>query len=277
MRLGLWTLLSLLCVLVALSWQRHAAPLSRAEIDDLTERFFHYATVGFVHRNYVGDARPHFGCVEAGLQLSDAQSREYREAVWHFLASQQSFFARLDAQLTLADDICLAKPNNQGGLGVVGRHDDHDTSANRNMQAIDAALSEMADANPLRRIVLAHGAYKNLMDLMVHFGPMAQSVGVRQPRSGSGWPAYDRAFSAFKTAQFSRVNSADYQSAVAQGLVAYGDLVETVQARVRLHNGPVLNAITGNFLSRRSLAPNLAAEPRRIWSEDVCFRSGPAV
>lgn len=66
--------------------------------------------------------------------------------------------------------------------------DQHDLSALSNLVDMDAALAALEGAGPMRRLVLACGIYKNLVDLMVHLAPAVHAREVVRSEPFLPWP-----------------------------------------------------------------------------------------
>lgn len=273
------------CAAVAFcaSYMANNSPHSHERVAALSAQLFEFGAVGFVH-----DANPYpeksgatqlFACVRSGRTLTPAQSIKYRRAYQTYLATRQTLFRRLDANLQIRIDSQLDTPNNIGKIGLPGRHDHHDLSMLDNLQNIADALKTIETIGPIARIITANDLYKDLTDLMVHMAPAVHSVGLFwSPPLPQNLPddlAVEAAkfITAMKAAQHSDINSPAYWQNIDRALHAYGALVEGIQTRMRRINGPALHAISGQWLSVQTIAPLLSTAPlvRRTSAPAPCM------
>ncbi len=241
-------------------------PIPAQDIRVAVDKLFHFSTIGFVHPRMDGAHADLFACVAAGKRLNDAQSIRYRRAYQAFLLSQQKLFSRLDEDLQIRQDHQMQEPNNIGELGIAGKHDHHDSSAVANFVDLVGASDELRQSSAMHRAWLANGMYKDVLDFMVHMGPAVHSVGLIEddpvPETDSPFGApFKRYYQAMKRAQNAAINSSEYYGAIEDALTAYASLVGAVQEKVDTHNGMVLTALSGRFLSLQTIAPRLKHAP----------------
>lgn len=255
--------------------------LDADKIDMLTDRLFEFGAVDFVHNGYDGPENDLFDCVRNGAALDAQQSAQYRQSYQTYLQSRQGLFSRLDANLQLRHDYRMDMPNTVGSHGLSGHHDQHDLSALANLADLDAAIAVVETSkNPLRRGYFANEAYKDLTDLMVHLAPAVHSVGLLagedigdvSPQTKAPFVAY---YDAMKLAQVADINSADYWAAIDNALTAYQTLAQSVTDRIWAHNGALLHAVSGQWLSLQTVAPRLSQDSPGTQSRRVRVESCP--
>lgn len=280
-----YLLLGLLLVAVVfagLSFWVNRIPRSEAQIATLADRLFEFGAIDFVHGAYDGPKSALFACVGRGGHLTPQQSVDYRTAYQGYLFDRQALFVRLDADLQLRQDFEMADENNVGGHGISGLHDQHDLSAMANIADIADQLARLdVSKNPITRAWLANGIYKDLTDLMVHLAPAIHSVGLLPSEAipetvpDAIAAPFSGFYAAMKEAQAVGVNSPAYWAAVDRALGHYAKLVQVVQDRVRARNGAVSHALSGQWLSIQTIAPNLGKNSpisgnRRAYSPLSC-------
>lgn len=248
-----------------LIWQisSTARPMPPARIATLTDRLFEFGATGFVHDRYSGPEAALFDCVLRGAALTPAQSVRYREAFTAYLLAQQELFVRLDADLHLATDFRASAPNNTGGTGLPGTHDQHDLSALANLTDMHRSLTALPRSGPVHRIRLANNIAKDLTDLMVHLAPAVHARAILSPEAlPPGLPAeiaapFSRFYAGIKAAQAAPINGPAYWAALDDALAGYAALASVVQDRTRAHQGPVSRAVSGRWMSLQTVAPRL--------------------
>lgn len=246
-----------------------ATPFTRSEIQARVAALWRYGAIEVPHQMAPSDdpARPLMARVAAGEVLDAAESATYRRAMQAVLADHQRLFAALDNNLCLASNAGDGTQNNVGGTGIAGQHDLHAASAVSNFDEMQADLTQLAAAGPMRKIYLANEAYKNLTDLMVHLAPAMHSVVVaRAPAlSEGGDPTLARSFTAFQSAMteasFADINSAAYLTAVTNAQRAYADLVGQVQTQITHQLSPLEHKIAGRWLAIQGIQPRLTLSP----------------
>jgi hypothetical protein len=242
------------------------------EISDLADIINEAASVIVPHKTLGKKIRSEnlalFEKVERGAELSEAESAEYRKLYQQIVLNNQLFFWSYDHQVTAMPDVGMQMANNVGGHGIMGKHDHHDASARINLELLKGDLSRIdsadgAAASPVR-IYSAIKAYKNLTDLMLHFGTVPQTVSVAYV-SAEIAPGdtlaenFETMLREYKTAQFTPVNSPAYWNAVHAALGAYDRMIIEVQGHVRSKLGPVERTLAGQWLAWQSLTPPMAS------------------
>ena len=242
------------------------------EISDLTDILNEASSVIAPHKSLGKKIRFEnlalFKKVEDGIELTEAESAEYRRLYQQIVLNNQLFFWSYDHQVTAMPDVGMDMRNNAGGQGIAGSHDHHDVSARINLDLLKGNLARIDAASGVlaspARILAAIKAHKNLTDLMLHFGTVPQTVSV--PYVETPVAAGDRLAANFeamlreyKTAQFAPVNSPAYWNAIHAGLAAYDKLIIEVQDRVRAKLGPVERTFAGRWLSWQSLTPPMGS------------------
>ena len=238
------------------------------EISDLTDILNEAASVIAPHKSLGKKIRfenfPLFEKVEKGIELSEAESAEYRRHYQQIVLNNQLFFWSYDHQVTAMPDVGMDLPNNAGGQGIAGNHDHHDASARINLDLLKGNLARIDAASGVlaspARILAAIKAQKNLTDLMLHFGTVPQTVSVHYVETpvaaGDTLAAnFEAMLREYKTAQFAPVNSPAYWNAIHAGLAAYDKLIIEVQDHVRSKLGPVERTLAGRWLAWQSLTP----------------------
>jgi hypothetical protein len=205
-----------------------------------------------------------FKKVEDGTELSEEESAEYRKLYQEIVFSNQRFFWSYDHQVTVMPDVGMHMANNVGGHGIAGMHDHHDASARINLDLLKGNLARIdAASGPMAapvRIYSAIKAYKNLTDLMLHFGTVPQTVSVGYmpesvPPEDTLGASFETMLREYKAAQFAPVNSPAYVSALHSALAAYDGMIIEVQNHVRARLGPWERTLAGRWLSWQSLTP----------------------
>jgi hypothetical protein len=242
------------------------------EISDLTDILNEASSVIAPHKTLGKKIRFEnlalFEKVEDGIELSEAESAEYRRHYQQIVLNNQLFFWSYDHQVTPMPDVGMDIPNNVGGQGIAGNHDHHDASARinlgllkGNLERIDAASGALASP---ARIYSAIKAHKNLTDLMLHFGTVPQTVSVGYaPAEFAPDDAlaanFETVLREYKTAQFAPVNSPAYVNALHAALAAYDKMIIEVQDRVRSKLGPWERTFAGRWLAWQSLTPPMGS------------------
>ena len=209
-----------------------------------------------------------FEKVERGAELSEAESAEYRRLYQQIVWNNQTFFWSYDHQVTVMADVGMNRTNNVGGQGIAGKHDHHDASARINLDLLRGNLARIDSASglfaPLTRVVSAAKAYKNLTDLMLHFGTVPQTVSVAYvpafvPPDDTLGADFEAMLREYKTAQFAPVNSPPYINALHAGLGAYDRMIILVQDHVYARLGPWERTLAGRWLAWQSLTPPMGS------------------
>ena len=219
-----------------------------------------------------------FERVEKGEELSEADTAKYRELYQQIVLNNQFFFHSYDHQVTVMPDVGMQMANNIGAMGIHGNHDHHDVSARANLELLKGNLAKIDNASgysaSLVRIVTAAKAYKNLTDMMLHFGTVPQTVSV--PYVPTEFDPNDRLSAEFetvlreyKTAQFAPMNSPAYVNALHAALNAYDRMIIQVQDHVHSKLGPIERTLAGRWLAWQSLTPPIGSYrayrfPRKI-------------
>jgi hypothetical protein len=238
------------------------------EISGLTDILNEAASVIAPHKTLGKKIRfenlPLFKKVEDGVELSQAESAQYRKLYQQIVLNNQLFFWSYDHQVTVMPDVGMQMANNVGGMGIPGKHDHHDASARINLDLLKGNLARMdAASGPMAsavRILSAIKAYKNLTDLMLHFGTVPETVSVPYAAAQVD-PAdqlaanFETTLREYKTAQFAPVNSPAYVNALHAALGAYDRMIIEVQDHVRSKLGPWERTFAGRWLSWQSLTP----------------------
>ena len=209
-----------------------------------------------------------FERVERGEELSEADTAKYRGLYQQIVFNNQFFFHSYDHQVTVMPEVGMQMQNNVGAMGIHGSHDHHDVSARANLELLKQNLANIDNASgyfaSLERIVAAAKAYKNLTDMMLHFGTVPQTVSV--PYQPTAFDPNDRLSAEFetvlreyKTAQFAPMNSPAYVNALHAALDAYDRLILLVQSHVRSKLGTVERTLAGPWLSWQSLTPPMGS------------------
>ena len=242
------------------------------EISDLTDILNEAASVIAPHKSLGKKIRfehlPLFEKVEKGTELTEQESAEYRKLYQQIVLNNQLFFWSYDHQVTVMPDVGMQMANNVGGQGIAGKHDHHDASARNNLALLKGNLARIdtssgAMASPAR-IYAAIRAYKNLTDLMLHFGTVPQTVSVGyMPEEVSPEDSlavnFESMLREYKTAQFAPVNSPAYWNAVHAALGAYDRMIIEVQDHIRSKLGPLERTLAGRWLAWQSLTPPMGS------------------
>lgn len=202
-----------------------------------------------------------FETVEAGRPLSARDSVEYRRLYQSILKDRQAFLHRFDREMSVQTNVHMDRANNTGALGISGAHDHHDASAAANFAKLRSALATVESASgpaaPVRRVLAAAAAHKNLTDIIEHLGTVPQTVSVTPDPMQAPLDAveadYQALLTAFKAAQFAPVNSPDYYADVHIALDRYASLAGRVEARLQARMSPLEQALTGRWASWQSL------------------------
>lgn len=263
--------LAVVVLMVAAVFQ-NVSPLTADEIRRKSDEANQSAAVnvphGFdngAHRNAALDL---FTKVERNQELSDAESARYRVAYQTIIFEKQSTLRRFDSSLTVLADVEMDRPNNVGGSGISGHHDHHDASVRANLASLTRELAAL-DGAPVLRARFGALAYKDLSDILAHLGtvPHTKSTPYRAPDRPLGEIERlgEESLRAFKAAQFARVNSRDYWTAVFAGLDRFDQLAAAVQQTVNSKLNPLEQRISGRWGGVPSLGPWLlvSSEPRR--------------
>jgi hypothetical protein len=242
------------------------------EISDLSDIVNEAAAVIVPHKTLGKEIRSEnlalFEKVERGAELSEEESAQYRGLYQKIVFNNQRFFWSYDHQVTVMADVGMQMANNVGGHGVAGRHDHHDASARINLELLKGNLARIDSASgagaSFVRIYSAIKAYKNLTDLMLHFGtvPQTVSVGYMPPAAApddSLAAGFETMLRDYKKAQFAPVNSPAYVSALHAALGAYDGMIMETQNHVRSKLSPWERTLAGRWLSWQSLTPPMDA------------------
>jgi hypothetical protein len=242
-------------------------PWSAVDVKRLTLGLNEAAAIGVPHDFLMGrEVRTaHLALlqkVEAGEVLSENDSIEYRHIFQNVLHDSQRFLSIFDAQLTIMDDVEMARSNNIASQGIAGHHDHHDISARRNFAAMLDSLAGLDQAsNPFSRIFYANAVQKDLVDLISHMGIAPHTVSVSYAPPETPWAddelgkKFEAMTKAFKGAQFALVNSPPYWAAVDEALAQYDGLILAVQARVITLTSSWERRVAGRFMSPQTGAP----------------------
>jgi hypothetical protein len=242
------------------------------EISDLTDILNEAASVIAPHKTLGKKIRFEnlalFKKVEDGIELTGQESAEYRKLYQQIVLNNQLFFWSYDHQVTPLPDVGMDMPNNVGGMGIAGKHDHHDASARINLDLLKGNLARIdaasgAMGSPMR-VLAAVKAYKNLTDLMLHFGTVPETVSVpyvpaEVAPNDSLAINFETTLREYKTAQFAPVNSPEYVNALHAALAAYDKMIIEVQDHVRSKLGPVERTLAGRWLSWQSLTPPMGS------------------
>lgn len=235
---------------------------TRIDIEIYAKELFEFGSVEYVHSlespRKDGLAAV-FDQVANGQPLSATLSSQYRNVYAAILQDNATRFSVVDQDLQMAVDFGMDTQNNCGQFGITGEHDLHDMSAKNNYADIQKNLNRLrSGAGFFNRIYLINDINKDLVDLMVHMAPAVHSVGVRDVTfSFDGESTFDRMQAAFKTAQFSDVNSRAYWIAVDSALILYADIVEDTQDMISAHSSSMERRIAGRWLAIQTIAPRL--------------------
>lgn len=243
-----------------------------AEITGLVDILNEAASVIVPHKTLGKKIRyEHLGLfekVERGTELSEAETAEYRRFYQQIVYNNQLFFWSYDHQVTVLPDIGMNMSNNVGGSGIAGEHDHHDVSARANLALLQGNLVRIDAASgysgSLVRIFSAIKAYKNLTDLMLHFGTVPQTVSVTyiaetfDPNDQMA-AEFETVLREYKTAQFAPMNSPAYVNALHAALAAYDRMIILVQDHIYAKLGPVERTLAGPWLSWQSLTPPMGS------------------
>ncbi len=271
----LWHFAQVLMVLIIIATTyivtRDAAPLNDAELTLITDRLNEMSQTSVPHKRLMANDiyavnAALLAKVESGVELSIDESKTYRTLIQSTLLQKQKILSLVDSSLTVLPDIGMDKMNNVDAMGIVGRHDHHDTSASNNFSAMLDELAKVESASgmlaPLIRIKNANAAYKDLLDILPHLSVAVQSIDLPLAPPAM-WPdadlggKFNAVLAAFKLAQFAPVNSQPYASAIHAGLDAYDALVLAVQARIVARTSSFERHIAGRFMAMQTLAPSL--------------------
>lgn len=209
-----------------------------------------------------------FTRVERNQELSDEDSARYRAAYQAIIFDKQSTLRRFDRNLTVLTDVDMDRANNVGGNGIAGRHDHHDASVRSNLASLTKELAAL-DGVPLLRARFGAQAYKDLSDILAHLGTVPHTKSTPYVPPGHALTEVERigeeSLRAFKAAQFARVNSPGYWTAVFHGLDLFDQLASTVQRTVDGKLTRVERKMSGRWGSVQSLGPwlTVGSEPRR--------------
>lgn len=252
-------------------------PHTRAELLTLVRQLNEAAAIGVPHDFLMQEEKRAenqnlLSKVESGQELSDDESKHYRELFQSVLLDSQIFLSRFDGQLAVMQSHAMATANNVGGQGIAGPHDHHDISARENFSVMLASLNALQTSDTfLSRIRYTNAIQKDLVDLVSHIGVAAHTVSVPYTPVEQPWPdavlgeAFETYLETTKQAQFLPVNSARYWLAIDEALSAYVDLIAMVQARANSATSRWERRIAGRFMSVQTLAPpvDLSRQLRR--------------
>jgi hypothetical protein len=236
----------------------------RRRVDALNEA----AAVKTPHHKFAGDEvrQRHTALldkVERGIELTPAESADYRVVYQGILKEEQRSLKLFDWDLTVLTDVGMRQPNNVGGQGIEGAHDHHDVSSRENFAGLKSNIEAIQTASGLfaspSRVVNAAAAYKALSDIVFHLGtvPQTKSVSYVAPEGSSTDPLtelFEAYLDLFKKAQFEPVNSPDYVRNVHAGLERYDRLVLDVQDEIYRRLGPWERTLAGRWGSWQSLS-----------------------
>lgn len=252
-----------------------AVILARADVRPLTAGYVH-ARIDLVNDG-AGVVVPHkrlddgatrgkhlslFEKVEAGVVLTDAESREYRTEYQGILQRKQVYLRRFDGNLTVLESVGMNRPNNVGGNGIEGAHDHHDASARSNAGDVVCQLERLESGGKSlrpRRVLLAIGVNKDLMDILLHMATAPQTKSVTYSSQQIDDPVSARnevMIAAFKDAQFEAVNSPAYWRGVHRALDEYERLVLEVQQRLDMALTPLERRLAGRWGDWQSVGPS---------------------
>jgi hypothetical protein len=242
-------------------------PWTADELRKLTAQLNEAAAIGVPHDFLMNEKTrvlhdPLFSKVEAGTELSDAESKQYRILFQTILHDSQGFLGIFDRELSVLSDHAMERPNNAAGLGIPGLHDHHDVSARKNFARLLASLESLdAGGNPLSRIFYANAAQKDLVDLISHLGVAPHTVSVGYETLDAPWPdahlgqIFEMMVVQYKQSQLERVNSQTYWKAVDEATSRYAALILLVQDRIWLKTSSWERRIAGRFNAIQTFAP----------------------
>ncbi|MCR9139368.1 MAG: hypothetical protein NXI27_25435 [Alphaproteobacteria bacterium] len=247
-----------------------SGPHSARDVRLYTSLLNEIAAVDVPHNSFLSDEQKTdhadlLALVESGKQLTEQQSRTYRQLIQQILLDHQSRLVWLDTSLTVMNDVEIDEVNNVGGTGIEGLHDHHDQSARRNFSDLSVALQRLETANgitaPVVRIFSANRAYKNLTDIILHLAVAAHSVSVEymppdlDVEPGTMAADFESMLMAYKIAQFAPVNSQTYVAQIGRAMDAYDRLVLAAQARINQRLSPLERRLAGRWLALHTIAP----------------------
>jgi hypothetical protein len=262
-------ILVLTCALVVFSVLSRSSPQpwTAEDLQKLTAQLNEAAALGVPH-DFLMDGKmrashaPLFAKVEAGIELTDEESKEYRILFQSILHDSQRFLGTFDRELSVLSDHAMDKPNNIAGSGIAGPHDHHDISARKNFAKLLASLEGLdAAGNPVSRIFYANAAQKDLVDLISHLGVAPHTVSIGYEKPDAPWPdaqlglLFEAMVMSYKQAQSERVNSRSYWDAVDNATASYAALILLVQDRVWLKTSSWERRIAGRFNAIQTFAP----------------------
>jgi hypothetical protein len=203
-----------------------------------------------------------FAKVEAGTELTDDESKEYRILFQSILHDSQRFLGAFDRELTVLSDHAMDQPNNIAGRGIAGHHDHHDVSARKNFSKLLQSLTALDRAgNPASRIFHANAVQKDLVDLISHLGVAPHTVSVGYTAPDDPWSdaqlgsLFEAMVMHYKQSQLERVNSQSYWKAVDAATASYAELILAVQNRIWAKTSAWERRIAGRFNAVQTFAP----------------------
>jgi hypothetical protein len=250
-----------------LAFRSNPEPWNAAELSRLTAQLNEAAAIGVPHDFLMNEKMraEHaalFLKVEAGTELSDDESKQYRLLFQSVLHDSQRFLATFDRELSVVSDHAMDQPNNVTGQGITGHHDHHDLSARKNFSKVLASLAALDEAgNPASRIFYANAAQKDLVDLISHMGVAPHTVSVGYSAPDVPWPdpelgqCFEVMVISYKQAQLERVNSQAYWNAVDKATASYTTLILQVQDRIWKKTSAWERRIVGRFNAIQTFAP----------------------
>lgn len=209
-----------------------------------------------------------FEKVETGQPLTIEEGQKYRQLYQGLLLEHQTFFSQFDSQLVAVTDLGMDQQNNVGNHGIAGHHDHHDESSRNNFIEIEKSFEILQKNNAknsffsINRIQNAISIYKNLNDILFHLATVPHTKSIYYHKlSGdisSDRKIFESMLQSFKTAQFMRVNSPEYQANVRSALNDYRELVLLSEELVHSHLSPIELTFVGQWDGWQSLTPKVS-------------------
>jgi hypothetical protein len=237
------------------------------DLSNLTRQLNEAAAIGVPH-DFLMDKKirstndPLFAKVEAGIELNEEESRQYRVLFQSILHDSQGFLGAFDRELSVVSDHAMERPNNIAGSGIGGLHDHHDISARKNFSKLLASLESLDMAgSAMSRIFHANAAQKDLVDLISHLGVAPHTVSIGYEKPDAPWPdgqlgmLFEEMVLHYKQAQSERVNSLAYWTAVDEATAKYAALILAVQDRIWSKTSAWERRVAGRFNAVQTFAP----------------------
>jgi hypothetical protein len=260
-------ILASILLIALLALRSNPEPWDAAELSRLTTQLNEAAAISVPH-DFLMDAKVRaenavlFAKVEAGTELSDDESQQYRLLFQSVLHDSQRFLATFDRELSVLSDHAMNQPNNIAGQGIAGHHDHHDLSARKNFSKLLASLAALDQAgNPASRMFYANAAQKDLVDLISHLGVAPHTVSVGYSAPDVPWSdallgeSFEAMVVSYKQSQLEPINSQAYWNAVDNATASYTTLILQVQDRIWKKTNAWERRIAGRFNAIQTFAP----------------------